>query len=434
MLTPLRKNVRWGILCSGLHFFLPFSLFLISLLVLLETVSARANSDVIGRLFHYSVLPGETLHDIARRFELGYIDIIAANPGIDPWLPPSGQTLILPTAHVLPDAPREGLVVNLAEQRLYFFPRSDHADTVAVVQTYPLGIGRDGLETPIGQTKVRGKVKHPSWYPTKRMRQEDPDLPAVVPPGLENPLGEYALYLAWPSYLIHGTNKPWGVGRRVSSGCIRLYPEGIERLYRQVRPNEQVTIVDQPLKLGWVGDELFLEASVSQAQADIVEREGTIPPEDVPDFMPYLLAVGESAEDRIDWTLVERVLRERSGVPTRITIPSSTLINVAHMPSASRQGEPTSPGPIPSDILEHDFLMRAAISSRSAPSPIGESFELKSSISSPVELLPADDKVSRPEAGVPQSSSQSSGVLLEAAPVPPETHNAQSNAPRSLES
>src|SRR5690606_29607209 len=154
-----------------------------------------------------------------------------------------------------PDAPRDGIVVNLAELRFYYFRRKGEPRFL----TRPIGIGREGFTTPLGQTTVVRKAKDPVWRPTAATRADRPDLPAAVPPGPDNPMGAYALYLGWPTYAMHGTNQPWGVGRRVSRGCIRLYPEDIEALYPLVPVGTRVTVVDQPLKVGWHMGELYLE-------------------------------------------------------------------------------------------------------------------------------------------------------------------------------
>ena len=176
----------------------------------------------------------DTLLEVARRFKLGYVEMVAANPGTDPWLPGEGTEVVLPTVHLLPDAAREGIVINLADMRLYYFPEPNGPP-----RSYPIGIGRDGLTTPLGTTEVVRKRKDPTWHPTARMREEDPELAEVVPPGPDNPLGSRAMYLGWPTYLIHGTNKPWGIGRRSSSGCIRMYPEDAEELFDLVDGRDQ---------------------------------------------------------------------------------------------------------------------------------------------------------------------------------------------------
>ena len=178
----------------------------------------------------------DTLPDIARRFNLGYEEIARANPGVDPWVPGEGREIVLPTQFVLPAAPREGLVINLAQLRVFYFPKVKEGEPQTVI-THPIGIGKVGWQTPEGSTKVTGKRTNPTWFPPASVRKEhkeagDP-LPSKVPPGPDNPLGAHMMTLGWPSYLIHGTNKPYGVGLRSSHGCIRFYPEDIARAVRQ---------------------------------------------------------------------------------------------------------------------------------------------------------------------------------------------------------
>ncbi len=191
--------------------------------------AGRVNGDIYGELIKTVTWESDNLLDIARAEHLGLIEVMAANPGVDPWLPGAGKELVLPTAHILPSGPRQGIVINLSELRIYYF------DPERGVYTFPIGVGREGFGTPIGSSKVVRKAAGPTWYPTPGKRADDPDLPAVVPPGPDNPLGEFALYLGWPTYLMHGTNKPYGVGRRVSRGCIRLYPEDIAFLFKQAK-------------------------------------------------------------------------------------------------------------------------------------------------------------------------------------------------------
>jgi L,D-transpeptidase ErfK/SrfK len=219
--------------------------------------------DVIGVLQVTKVQGEDTFSDIARRFNLGYEEIVRANPGIDPWLPGVGREIVLPTQFVLPNAPREGLVINLAQLRVFYFPKRKEGELQTVI-THPIGIGKVGWETPVGTTKVVSKVKNPTWYPPASVRKEhreagDP-LPAKVPPGPDNPLGAYKMNLGWPSYLIHGTNKPYGVGMRSSHGCIRFYPEDIAELFHQIPIGTKVTVVNQPFVFGWKGDSLYVQA------------------------------------------------------------------------------------------------------------------------------------------------------------------------------
>jgi len=225
------------------------------------------DQDVVGRLQVTAAYHEDTFADIARRFNVGYQELVRANPGVDPWLPGAGTPIVLPTQFVLPDAPREGLVLNLAAMRLFYYPKRPKEapkDAPAEVYTHPIGIGKVGWATPEGTTKVVSHVKDPVWTPPLSVRKEHEKegdiLPDKVPPGPENPLGRHMMRLGWPTYLIHGTNKPPAVGMRASAGCIRLYPEDIARIYDLVPDGTKVTVVNQPYLLGWDGDRLMLQA------------------------------------------------------------------------------------------------------------------------------------------------------------------------------
>ncbi|MBE9554417.1 MAG: L,D-transpeptidase family protein, partial [Proteobacteria bacterium] len=189
------------------------SLALVSCLVGRAAPGVEAHNDIIGGNGYYKVKEGETLLEIARLHDLGFIELVTANPGIDPWIPEAGRTVLLPSEHILPDASRQGIVINRPELRLYYF-----GDGTGPVVTYPIGVGRQGRETPLGSTSVAAKRANPTWTPPPSIRAERPELPATVPPGPENPLGLFAMNLGWKNYVIHGTNKPYGIGRRVSSG------------------------------------------------------------------------------------------------------------------------------------------------------------------------------------------------------------------------
>jgi len=218
---------------------------------------------VVGDLQVVRIEDGDTFSDLAREYGLGYDELVAANPGIDPWLPATGTPILLPTQYVLPGAPRRGLVLNIAVKRLFYYPEPQEGEPQAVL-TYPIGIGRVGWETPLGTSEVIAKAKDPTWYVPWSVQQEhkeagDP-IGSVVPPGPDNPLGKYVLKLDLPGYLIHGTNMPYGVGMRVSHGCVRLYPENIETLYSMVELGEPVTIVNQPHLLGRRGGLVYFES------------------------------------------------------------------------------------------------------------------------------------------------------------------------------
>ena len=227
-----------------------------------EFILASPGQSVIGEPQVVFTRGEDTFSDLAREYGLGYDELIAANPGVDPWLPGQDTPVLLPTQFVLPEVPREGIVLNIASRRLFYFPAVADGEPVQV-KTFPIGIGRVGWETPLGASSVVAKARDPHWYVPLSVRQEhaalgDP-LPAVVPPGPDNPLGHRVLKLDMPGYLIHGTNQPYGVGMRVSHGCIRLYPENIEYLYELVDIGEQVTIINEPFLIGERDGHLYFE-------------------------------------------------------------------------------------------------------------------------------------------------------------------------------
>jgi L,D-transpeptidase ErfK/SrfK len=189
----------------------------------------------------------------------------------------------------------------------------------------PIGIAVDGAATPLGTTRVTAKQQHPTWYPPASIRAEKPGLPDAIPPGPDNPLGDYALLLGWPSYLIHGTNKPDGVGRHVSHGCIRLYPEDIALLYRQVPVGTSVTVVNEPVEIGWIGDALFVAVHPTREQAEAIESGGVPAAAPPPDLAQRVLAAAGDQGASIDWPAIERAGLERSGIPARVAVRHATL-------------------------------------------------------------------------------------------------------------
>jgi len=294
--------------------FLLFIAVLIASALPVSAFAAAYDLPYVGDVKKYKAAAKDTLVHIAREHALGFVEMRAANPYVDPWLPGEGTELIMPARHILPDAPREGIVINLPEMRLYAFVNGSDAPS-----TFPLGIGREGLETPIGQTSVVRKAEGPTWRPTPRMRKEDPELPVSVPAGPENPLGTHALYLGWPTYAIHGTNKPYGIGRRVSSGCIRLYPENIKELYAMVPTGTMVTVVNQPIKLAWIDERLYLEAHPDMQQAIQMEETGQVYRARMSneDLQIILKAAGEF-QNKLHWPVIREVMRDRPGYPVMI--------------------------------------------------------------------------------------------------------------------
>jgi len=270
-------------------------------------------TSVVGHVQRVVARYEDTLADLARRYDLGYEEIVAANPGVDPWLPGAGTRIVVPTQYVLPDAPRSGIVLNLPEMRLYYYPIPKPGQPALLV-TYPVGIGREGWSTPLGLTQVVSKVVRPTWYPPASIRQEhtqDGDtLPTVVPPGPDNPLGEYALHLDMPGYLIHGTNRRYGIGMRVSHGCIRLYPVDIEYLFRGVPVGTPVRIVNQPYKAGWKFGVLFLES-----HPPLADDQGGV---NMTPAVRAILAATRTKTVTMNWERVMGVAERNWGIPIAI--------------------------------------------------------------------------------------------------------------------
>jgi L,D-transpeptidase ErfK/SrfK len=289
----------------------------------------QLDPSVLGRLLRHRVASGDNFVELARAYGVGYVELVAANPGVDPWLPAEGTELVIPDAHLFPDDGREGIVINVAEQRLYWFSPEG-------ARTYAIGVARDGWNTPRGSTTVVRKREDPVWYPPASAREDDPTLGPEVPPGPENPLGTHALYLGWPAYLIHGTNEPYGIGRRVSRGCVRLYPEDIVRLYPEVPLGTPVRVIDRPEKIAIVHGEVVLEAHPSLAQASQLEENGSFEPEPLSESLrERLRALVRGTPYRVDWERVESVSSRRRGVPIRVSLPASV--------EASRSFESSNP-------------------------------------------------------------------------------------------
>ncbi len=278
-----------------------------------EVRQASAEASVIGRVEVYLARREDTLLDVARRFGMGFEEIRLANPDVDTWVPGEGTAIRLPSRFVLPATLREGLVINVPEMRIYYYPKDGSA-----VRTWPVSIGRVGRETPLGKTSIVRKVAGPTWIPTETIREEyarkGEILPRVIRPGPDNPLGSHALYLGFPTYLIHGTNRPYSIGMRVSHGCVRMYPEHIVELFDMVEPGTPVTLVHQGIKAGWAGDGLYIEV---HPNADVPDEEAH---PSMTDVMKSLIAtIPESAfRLSINWELVKETLATASGVPVMV--------------------------------------------------------------------------------------------------------------------
>lgn len=280
------------------------------------------HTQVIGHNIVVYTTAEDTLLDIARQFDLGYGDIVNANPDVDPWVPGDNQAVIVPTQFILPAVPRQGIVINIPEMRLYYYPAKQAGQAQQVV-THPIGIGREGRDTPLGKLSIIQKRENPSWTPPESVRKEhaaDGDiLPAVVPPGPDNPLGTRAMRLSNPSYLIHGTHRPYGVGLRVSSGCIRLYPEDIESLFSKVPLSTPVNIIYEPYKVGFQNNELYLEAH--QPLDDLDKRH----PNNMTPLVEAMLAVTDKLPQGDAWTEAENIVLDGDGQVQKLNAPEAKM-------------------------------------------------------------------------------------------------------------
>jgi L,D-transpeptidase ErfK/SrfK len=285
-----------------------------------------ADVGVIGQLEFIDAGRDDTLLDIARRYDIGQNEILLANPTIDRWMPKDNSRVIIPSRYVLPTAERSGVVINLPEMRLYYFPKAKPGQQKIMI-THPISVGRMDWRSPLGKTSIVSKQTDPSWTPPESIKQEaladGRVLPDVIPGGPDNPLGRFAMRLGKPGYLIHSTNKPYGVGMRVTHGCIRMYPEDIEGLFADIPVGTQVNLVNQPIKLGWLAGSLFLELH---------------PPleEDEPLYQDYLQRVLDAVADMLaeqpdspdlnadrrlslSGAALRQAVEEKSGIPIQIT-------------------------------------------------------------------------------------------------------------------
>jgi L,D-transpeptidase ErfK/SrfK len=288
--------------------------------------------QLIGKIEHDRASHDETLLDIALRHDLGHEEIVAANPDIDPWLPPDGALVTLPTQHILPDTPREGIVINMPELRLYYYPEAKPGEQPVVI-TYPISIGSEGRDLPAGLSRITEKKVKPSWNVPEAIRaeheREGDDLPAVIPPGPDNPLGDYAMRLSGSSYLIHGTNRSFSIGMRISHGCIRMYPADIEALFPQVPIGTPVRIINQPFKAGWRTDELYVEAHKPLQEAEYAPKSGN-----ATGMVSAIIKVSNVVFDDASWALTSRAAEQQTGIPIKIISAAAgkTLLRTATAP------------------------------------------------------------------------------------------------------
>jgi L,D-transpeptidase ErfK/SrfK len=310
-------------------------------------VLQSADQQLIGTLQVIKAAEQDTFVDIARTYNLGFDELVQANPDVDPWLPGEGTRVLLPTRFILPGDVREGIVLNLASKRLFYYLPPNEEGLRAVV-THPIGIGRSGWATPEGGTEVISKGRDPVWYVPASIRREHAaagnPLPAEVPPGPDNPLGRYVLILAMPSYLIHGTNKPAGVGMRVSHGCIRLFPEDIEHLYKAAPVGVAVTIINQPRLLAWQDGSLYVEVhpALEDDERDWSQR--------FPEMLDAVLQSAPNGYANPDLERINAIIAAGQGIPlpvlnsdpdTARVLSAATLVhNLVVVPEVEREPEP----------------------------------------------------------------------------------------------
>lgn len=273
----------------------------------------KNGDSIVGQMTLHSAKESDTFIELARRYGLGFQELVLANPKIDPWLPGEGTQIVIPTRYILPNAKRKGLILNLAEMRVYYFPKN----SPGYVHTYPISIGKEGWDTPNTQTTVIGMKKNPTWTPPESIRKEheeknDP-LPRTVPPGPDNPLGEYAIRLGLPGYLIHGTNNPRGIGMRVTHGCVRLHPDDIKDLFARVSVSTPVMIVNEPYKIAWSNGKLYAEMHPSEGD------ESSTNSRNLTQFVQAIIGATKSKKDyKVDWLLANQLAKNKTGLPVSV--------------------------------------------------------------------------------------------------------------------
>ncbi|MDE1165615.1 MAG: L,D-transpeptidase family protein [Pseudomonas sp.] len=284
--------------------------------------------DVVGQVSVIKAKYEDTFADLGEANDLGYLEMIAANPGVDAWLPGAGTEIVLPTRFILPPGPREGIVINLPEYRMYYYPKGQN-----VVYTYPIGIGREGWGSPVVQTKITGKIPNPTWTPPASIKAEhaadgDP-LPNVVPAGPDNPLGPFKFTLATPGYLIHGSNKKFGIGMRTSHGCFRMYNFNVLELSKMVPVGTPVRIIDEPYKFGVSEGKVYLEAHTPldlKGDPSNVDKHTAV-------INALLNRKDMSSSMQMNWDAVRDVVAAEDGMPVEIAVPQGGAV-ISSAPAA----------------------------------------------------------------------------------------------------
>ena len=310
--------------------------------------------NIIGVIAAINTQENDVLPDIARHFGLGYNDISIANSTVSPWSPEPDSRVLLPLQFILPDAPHKGITLNLANMRLFYYPKKQPDK----VYTYPVGIGRQGWNTPTGLTSIVAKDANPSWYVPESIHREHAEkgdsLPKVVGAGPDNPLGLYAMRLGIPGYLIHGTNKPYGIGMQISHGCVQLYPEDIEALFKEATVGTPVRILHQPYLTAWRQDMLYLEAHepLSKWAKDKAKLKKQL--------VKQLHEISAKKSAAVDWEKVERILQRSDGIPTPILMQSSDLAEISADAIQLKHPERFYDQPVAKELTDSDWSILVA--------------------------------------------------------------------------
>ncbi|MDO9267959.1 MAG: L,D-transpeptidase family protein [Methylobacter sp.] len=310
--------------------------------------------NMVGTLAAIETRENDALPDIARHFGLGYNDISIANSAVSPWTPKPGSRVLLPLQFILPDSPHKGIALNLANMRLFYYPKKQPNK----VYTYPVGIGRQGWNTPMGQTSIVAKDANPSWTVPESIHREHAEkgdsLPKVVGAGPDNPLGLYAMRLGIPGYLIHGTNKPYGIGMQISHGCVQLYPEDIEVLFKKATVGMPVRIIHQPYLTAWHQDMLYLEAH--EPLPKWAKQKASLRKQ----VVKKLHEVSAKKGVEVDWEKVERILQHSDGIPTPILMQSPDVAEISANALQLKHPEQFYDQPVIEELKENDWSILVA--------------------------------------------------------------------------
>lgn len=312
------------------------------------------DQEMVGTMAAVNTRENDTLSDIARHYGLGYNDITIANPSIEPWTPKHNSRVLLPLRFIVPDAPHKGIVLNLANMRMFYYPRKK----TDKLFTYPIGIGRQGWNTPMGLTRIADKKANPTWTVPDSIQREHAEkgapLPKLVRAGPDNPLGYYAMHLGFPGYLIHGTNKPYGIGMQISHGCVQLYPEDIKDLFDKATVGMEVRITHQPYLTAWDNNMLFLEAH--EPLEKWIRNKAQLKKQ----LLKKLNKISSKTNSTIDWKKVDRIIERSDGIPTPILVNSPDIVDISKSAMQMAHPDRLFEQPLIAELKESDWSILVA--------------------------------------------------------------------------